>query len=165
MFGKTLSRDPARLVEIQHLETHVVGGKGHHRLFGFPVLLAVEQHGLDVLNREARREIRMPERPIRHENAFTVGHASAHIAPRPFIRQQQVVEISRRADLRGFPRRQLAVCRERKSASQREKEEMFHSGMVGRGRTHAKLSALPPREHDQAEGNVRKPLRQMENLP
>lgn len=98
----------------------------HHGSFGLPVLPAVEFDGFHVLDRKSGREVGVAEGPVGHEDTFAVGHACVDVAPGPFVCQQQVTKISRRADFPGLFRRQLSPGDQGGSADQCDDEEVVH---------------------------------------
>ena len=113
----------------------------HHGSFSLPVLPTVKLDGFDVLDRKSGREVGVSERSVGHEDAFTVGHTCAYVAPGPLVCQQQVAEISRRADFLGLLGRQLSLGDERGSADQCDDQEVFHGfedfQLIQRGLTRA----------------------------
>lgn len=130
LFREPLSSDSSRLIEVENLEAQVIRMEVHHGSFSLPVLPAVKFNGFDVLDRKSGREVGVSERSVGHEDAFTVGHTCDHVAPGPFVCQQQVAEISRRADFLGFLGRQLSQADERGSADQGDDQEVFHGFVI-----------------------------------
>ena len=88
LLGEPLTGDSPCLIEVKNFETHVIRIEVHHRSFGFPILFAMKFDGFDVLDRESRREVGVPESPVGHEDAFAVWNPCAHVAPRPFGSEQ-----------------------------------------------------------------------------
>ncbi len=116
LFWEPLSGDSPRLIEVENLEAQVIRMEVHHGSFSLSILPAIKLNGFDVLDRKSGREVGVAERSVGHEDAFTVGHTCSDVSPGPLVCQQQVAEISRRADFLGLLGRQLSLGDERGSA-------------------------------------------------
>ena len=126
LFGETFPSDSPRLIEVENLEAQVIRMEVHHGSFSLAILPAVKFDGLNVLDRKSRCEVGVTEGSVGHEDAFAVGHTCGDVAPGPLVCQQQVAEISRRADFLGLLGRQLSQSDERGSADQCGDQEVFH---------------------------------------